>query len=71
MNFFDFLIFSVNVFVRISDIKLLRNKHIKVIQRGKNIGLATVTTKRQSSAFLCFLSKSFSFDSEKTTRIAH
>ena len=39
-EFFDFLIFSVNVFVRISDIKLLQNKHIKLIQRGKNIGLA-------------------------------
>jgi hypothetical protein len=38
-EFFDFLIFSVNVFVRISDIKLLQNKHIKLIQRGKNIGL--------------------------------
>jgi hypothetical protein len=39
-EFFDFIIFSVNVFVRISDIKLLQNKHIKLIQRGKNVGLA-------------------------------
>jgi hypothetical protein len=39
-EFFDFIIFSVNVFVRISDIKLLRNKHIKLIKQGKNVGLA-------------------------------
>jgi len=37
---FDFLIFSVNVFVRISDIKLLQNKHIKLIKSGENVGLA-------------------------------
>ncbi len=39
-EFYDFIIFSVNVFVRISDIKLLQNKHIKIITKGKNIGLA-------------------------------
>ena len=39
-EFFDFLIFSVNVFVRISDIKLLQNKHIKLIKSGENVGLA-------------------------------
>lgn len=39
-EFYDFLIFSVNVFIRISDIKLLQNKHIKIVEQDKNIGLA-------------------------------
>jgi site-specific recombinase XerD len=39
-EFYDFIIFSVNVFVRISDIKLLQNKHIKIIKKGDNEGLA-------------------------------
>jgi integrase-like protein len=39
-EFYDFIIFSVNVFVRISDIKLLQNKHIKIIKKGENEGLA-------------------------------
>ena len=32
-EFYDFLIFSANVFVRIFDIKLLQNKHIKIIEK--------------------------------------
>jgi hypothetical protein len=39
-EFYDLLIFSANVFVRISDIKLLQNKHIKIREQGKNVGLA-------------------------------
>ncbi len=39
-EFYDFLIFSVNVFVRISDIKLLQNKHIKIIEKPEIPGLA-------------------------------
>ena len=39
-EFYDFIIFSTNVFVRISDIKLLQNKHIKIITKGENVGLA-------------------------------
>lgn len=38
-EFYDFLIFSVNVFVRISDIKLLQNKHIKIIEKPEISGL--------------------------------
>jgi hypothetical protein len=30
----------MKVFVRISDIKLLQNNHVKLIKRGKNVGLA-------------------------------
>jgi hypothetical protein len=39
-EFYDFLIFSANVFVRISDIKLLQNKHIKIIEKFEISGLA-------------------------------
>jgi hypothetical protein len=39
-EFYDFLIFSANVFVRISDIKLLQNKHIKIIEKLEISGLA-------------------------------
>ena len=38
-EFYDFLIFSVNVFVRVSDIKLLQNKHIKIIESREITGL--------------------------------
>ena len=38
-EFYDFLIFSVNVFVRISDIKMLQNKHIKIIEKPEINGL--------------------------------
>jgi hypothetical protein len=37
-EFYDFLIFSANVFVRISDIKVLQNKHIKIIESLKSPG---------------------------------
>jgi hypothetical protein len=38
-DFYDFLIFAVNVFVRISDLKLLQNKHIKIVETPKLKGL--------------------------------
>jgi hypothetical protein len=38
-EFYDFLIFSVNVFVRISDVKLLQHKHIKIVESSKLTGL--------------------------------
>ena len=41
-EFYDFLIFSVNVFVRISDIKMLQNKHIKIIEKREIKGLRII-----------------------------
>ena len=41
-EFYDFLIFSVNVFVRISDIKMLQNKHIKIIETREIKGLRII-----------------------------
>ena len=41
-EFYDFLIFSVNVFVRISDIKMLQNKHIKLIETRQINGLRII-----------------------------
>lgn len=35
-QFSDFVLFAANVFVRISDLKLLRRKHVKVERRGDN-----------------------------------
>ena len=41
-EFYDFLIFSVNVFVRISDIKMLQHKHIKIIEKREINGLRII-----------------------------
>ena len=41
-EFYDFLIFSVNVFVGISDIKMLQNKHIKIIEKREINGLRII-----------------------------
>lgn len=41
-EFYDFLIFSVNVFVRISDIKMLQNRHIKIIEKRDLNGLRII-----------------------------
>jgi hypothetical protein len=38
-EFWDFIVFATNVFVRLSDIKALQHKHITIIQDGKNEGL--------------------------------
>ncbi len=49
-EFYDFIIFAVNVFIRISDIKLLQNKHIKIIENAKIKGLQITPPKPTKAA---------------------
>lgn len=47
-EFYDFIVFGVNVFIRISDIKLLQHKHIKIVETPKLKGLQIIPPKSKT-----------------------